>query len=157
MKNTLKLVVSVLVCLATGAVGSVFTISSIPTWYVHLNKPTFSPPNFLFAPVWTTLYILMAIAFFLIWKKGTKTKKIRDALFLFGIQLALNFVWTPVFFGLKNVGLAFVIIVAMWIYILKTIFAFAKINKIASYLLYPYLAWVSFASILNLSVWLLNK
>jgi translocator protein len=156
MRNSLKFVVSILVCLLAGGLGTIFTISSIPTWYTHLNKPFFSPPNFIFAPVWTTLYILMGISLFLIWNRGTKNKKIRSAINLFIIQLVLNAIWTPIFFGAHATLLAFVVIVAMWIYILKTILSFAKINKLASYLLYPYLAWVSFASILNFSVWVLN-
>ena len=157
MRNSLKLVVSVLICLAAGALGTIFTISSIPTWYNTLNKPSFNPPNYLFAPVWTILYILMGVSVYLIWKKNIKIKKVRDAIYLFGIQLALNAIWSPIFFGAQNIFLGLVVIIAMWIFILKTILAFTKINKMAAYLLYPYLAWVSFASILNFSVWILNK
>jgi tryptophan-rich sensory protein len=147
----------ILGCELVGFVGSAFTFSAIKDWYVYLNKPFFSPPNYLFGPVWTILYALMGISAYLIWKKGYKNSKIKSALNLFVIQLALNFIWTPIFFGAKQLLLAFVVIVAMWIYIFKTIKAFGKINKVASYLLYPYLAWVSFASILNFSVWFLNK
>lgn len=157
MKNFLKLLGSILICFTAAGLGTLFTTSAIPTWYATLNKPPFSPPNYLFGPVWTILYILMGISLYLIWSKGLKNKKVRDAIYLFGIQLFLNAIWSPVFFGAHNLLLAFVIIVAMWIYIVKTIKAFAKIDKTASYLLYPYLAWVSFASILNFSVWLLNK
>ena len=157
MVKLLKLITSIMVCLLAGALGTIFTISSIPTWYMHLNRPFFSPPNWIFAPVWTTLYILMGISFYLIWIKGFKTKKVRDAVTVFIIQLALNAIWTPVFFGYKNILFALVIIIAMWIYIIKTIQAFLKIDKTAAYLLYPYLAWVSFATILNFSVWILNK
>jgi len=157
MRNTLKFFVSILICLLAGGLGTIFTISSIPTWYAHLNKPFFSPPNYLFAPVWTTLYILMGISLYLIWKKGIKTKKIREAIYIFGIQLVLNAIWSPIFFGAKNIFLALAVIILMWIYILKTIVSFSKINKLVSYLLYPYIAWVSFATILNFSVWILNK
>lgn len=157
MKNFLKIIVSLLICFTAAALGNVFTISSIPTWYAGLNKPPFNPPNYLFGPVWTILYILMAISLFLVWKKGLKDKKIKDAIKIFAIQLILNAIWSPVFFGARNLFLAFIIIVVMWIFILKTIRAFAKIDKISSYLLYPYLAWVSFASILNFSVWFLNR
>jgi benzodiazapine receptor len=157
VKNSLKILVSVLVCLAAGGIGTPFTIQSIPTWYATLNKPAFSPPNYLFGPVWTLLYILMGIALYLIWKKGLKTKKVRNALSLFEIQLVLNLIWSPVFFGLKNILLALGIIIVLWIYILKTILAFAKIDKKASYLLIPYILWVSFAAVLNFSVWVLNK
>ena len=157
MRNALRFLVSILICLLAGGLGTIFTISAIPTWYVHLNKPFFSPPNYLFAPVWTTLYILMGISLYLIWKNGTKTKKIREAIYLFGVQLVLNAIWSPIFFGAKNIFLALAVIILMWIYIVKTIVSFSKINKLASYLLYPYIAWVSFATILNFSVWILNK
>lgn len=157
MKNFLKLTLSILVCFLAGGIGTVFTSSAIPTWFSTLNKPFFNPPNYLFAPVWTTLYILMGISVYLIWNKGIKTKKIRDAVYIFGIQLILNTIWSPVFFGAHNPFLAFIIIVGLWIYIVKTIRAFAKIDKFASYLLYPYLIWVSFASILNFSIWFLNR
>ena len=157
MRNSLKLTASILVCLLAGGLGTIFTIPSIPTWYASLNKPVFSPPNYLFGPVWTILYILMGISFFLIWKKGIKNKKVRNAIYVFGIQLALNTIWSPIFFGAKNLLLSLIVIIAMWIYIVKTIGVFSKISKVASYLLYPYLAWVSFASILNFSVWFLNK
>ena len=157
MSKLLKLTTSILVCFLAGGLGSIFTVPAIPTWYAGLNKPFFSPPNWLFGPAWTTLYILMGIALFLVWQKGTKNKKVREALKLFGMQLLLNASWSPVFFGAKSLFLAFIIIVFMWIFILKTILAFDKIDKKAGYLLYPYLAWVSFATILNFSVWLLNK
>jgi translocator protein len=143
--------------LLAGGLGTIFTISSIPTWYATLIKPPFSPPNFLFGPVWTLLYILMGVSLALVWQKGLKTRKIREALYLFGVQLALNAIWSPVFFGAKNVFLALIIIILMWLFILKTIIAFGKINKVASYLLYPYIAWVSFATILNFSIWILNR
>lgn len=157
MFKIFRYVLSIGICLLAGAVGTIFTVSSIPTWYVLLNKPSFSPPNWLFGPVWTILYILMGVSLAMVWLKGVKSKKVRDAILLFGIQLGLNAIWSPVFFGAKNLFLALVIIIFMWIYILKTILAFRKIDKTSSYLLYPYITWVSFASILNFSVWLLNK
>jgi len=157
VKGSLRFIVSVLICFVAGGIGTIFTFSAIPTWYAELNKPSFSPPNWIFAPVWTTLYFLMGIALYLVWRKGLKTKKVRDAIYFFGIQLVLNAIWSPVFFGMHSILPALVIIIAMWIYIVKTIRSFAKVNKTASLLLYPYLAWVSFASILNFSVWLLNK
>lgn len=157
MVKFLKLVSSIVICFLAGGLGSIFTVSAIPTWYAHLNKPFFSPPNWIFGPVWTTLYVLMGISLYLIWIRGFKTKKVRDAIVLFIIQLILNAIWSPVFFGYKNLLLAFVIIIAMIFYVVKTILAFSKIDKKASYLLYPYLAWISFASILNFSVWFLNR
>lgn len=157
MKNFFKLAASILICFLAAGIGTAFTASAVPTWYAALNKPFFSPPNYLFGPVWTVLYILMGFSLYIVWNKGLKNKKVRSALYLFAIQLILNTVWSPVFFGAHSLLLAFIIILALWFYILKTIKAFAKIDKIASYLLYPYLAWVSFASILNFSVWLLNR
>jgi tryptophan-rich sensory protein len=157
MNKFLRYFLSIGVCFLAGGIGTLFTASAIPTWYALLNKPSFSPPNWLFGPAWTILYTLMGISLAIVWQKGLKTKKVRDALYLFGIQLGLNALWSPVFFGAKNLFLALIIIILMWIYILKTILAFRKINKTAGYLLYPYIAWVSFASILNFSVWLLNK
>lgn len=157
MRNSLKLITSILVCFLAGGIGTIFTSSAIPTWYAHLNKPPFSPPNYLFAPVWTLLYLLMGISLYLIWKKGTKNRKVYEALIFFAIQLALNAAWSPIFFGAKNLFVSLIIIIFMWLFIIKTILAFGRINKTASYLLYPYIVWVSFASILNFSVWLLNK
>lgn len=119
-------------------------------WYNTLNKPFFNPPAWVFAPAWTILYLLMAISAIIIWKKKKSLK-------IFWIQLALNLSWSPIFFGLKNITLALLVILIMWVYIVKTIKAFTKIDKTAGYLLWPYLAWVSFATILNLSIWLLNK
>ncbi|MCX6705274.1 MAG: tryptophan-rich sensory protein, partial [Candidatus Woesebacteria bacterium] len=153
----LKYLLSIGVCFLAGGIGTLFTVSAIPTWYAFLNKPAFSPPNWLFGPAWTTLYTLMGISLAMVWRKGLKTRKVRDAIYLFGVQLALNAIWSPVFFGAKNLFLALIVIVFMWVFILKTILAFGKINKTASYLLYPYIAWVSFATILNFSVWILNR
>lgn len=157
MKKFLTLFLSILICLSAGAIGTIFTFSAIPTWYAALNKPVFSPPNYLFGPVWTILYILMGISVYLIYTKGLKTKKVRDAIYLFGIQLILNAIWSPIFFGLKNTLLALFVIIAMWIYIFRTILAFEKIERKAALLLVPYILWVSFATILNFSVWFLNR
>jgi tryptophan-rich sensory protein len=127
------------------------------SWYNTLNKPFYNPPSWIFAPAWTVLYILMAISFYLVWRKGIKIKKVREAIVVFVVQLVLNLSWSPVFFGLKSILLALLIIVVMLFYIVKTIRLFAKIDKNAAYLLYPYLAWVSFATMLNFSIWLLNR
>lgn len=147
--NIPKLILSIGLCLGVGIVGSFFTTSSIPTWYATLNKPFFSPPNFIFAPVWTTLYILMGISLYLVWQKGKVPT-------IFWIQLILNFLWSILFFGLKNPVLGFVEIVVLWITIFLTIKNFYPISKWAAYLLIPYLLWVTFASILNLSIVILN-
>mgnify|MGYP001559045178 CR=1 FL=1 len=148
-KNFPKLLFSVGICLGAGVLGSFFTVSAIPEWYSTLNKPSFSPPNWIFGPVWTILYILMGYSLYLVWTK----KKVPA---IFWIQLVLNAVWSIIFFGMRNPSLALVDIMALWIAIVLTIKAFYKINKLAGNLLIPYLAWVSFASILNLSIALLN-
>lgn len=152
MQKLLKLFLSIFLCIGVGFTSSVFTISSISGWYSTLNKPSFNPPNWIFGPVWTTLYILMGISLFLVWSKK-KSKKNYNYFF---IQLGLNFFWSLIFFGLHLPLLAFVEIILLWISILYTIFEFKKISPWSAYLLYPYLAWVSFASILNLSVAILN-
>jgi len=157
MKKKLQIVIAILGCEAVGILGSFTTFSAIPTWYIFLNKPFFSPPNWIFGPVWTILYALMGISVFLIWQKGIKNKINREAVTLFVIQLILNGIWTPIFFGLKNLFLALIVIVAMLYFIYQTISAFSKIDKKAAYLLYPYMAWVSFATLLNFSVWILNR
>ena len=157
MGKTAKLILSIVISLGVGFIGSFFTSPAIPTWYAGLIKPSFSPPNYLFAPVWTILYILMGISFYLVWQKGLKNKKVRAALTVFAAQFLLNAIWSPIFFGAKNLFWALIVIIFMWIYIVKTILAFRKVSKTASYLLYPYLAWVSFATMLNFSVWMLNK
>ena len=154
MNKIIKLLASILLCLIVGLGGSIFTFKEIPGWYAGLQKPFFSPPNWIFGPVWTTLYILMGIAFYLIWIKGKKNKK---AMIIFGWQLAANFLWSMLFFGMHSPALALVDIVALWTLIYLTIKEFSKISKFSAYLLYPYLAWVSFASLLNAAVWWLNR
>lgn len=150
MNKTLKLIFCIVLCEGVGILGSIFTASSVNTWYTTLNKPFFNPPSWVFGPVWTTLYLLMGISLFYAWEK----KKID--LKWFWIQLFLNFCWSIAFFGMKNPLLAFIIIVAMWIAILQTIKSFWKKSKISAKLLFPYLAWVTFASFLNLSIIILN-
>lgn len=148
-KNIPLLVLSIGLCLGAGVLGSFFTFSAIPDWYAALNKPSFSPPNWIFGPVWTTLYIMMGISLYLVWQK----KKVP---LVFWAQLFLNAIWSIIFFGMKNPGLALIDIIALWITIVLTIKSFSKISKPAGYLLIPYLLWVSFAAILNLSIVLLN-
>ena len=148
--------VSVLVCQATGAVGSLFTSPSIPTWYASLQKPNFNPPNWIFAPVWTILFLLMGVSLYLIWSKGLRDKKVKTAFFIFAIQLILNMLWSFLFFGLQSPLYAFIEIIILWMAILLTIASFYKISKIAGYLLLPYILWVSFAAVLNFSILILN-
>jgi tryptophan-rich sensory protein len=133
-----------------------FTFSSIPTWYASLDKPFFNPPNWIFSPVWTLLYFLMGISLYLILLNGWQDREAKRGIILFFAQLLLNVAWSFVFFFLHNPAIAFIIIILLWIMIFLSIFQFLKINKLASYLLIPYLLWVSFASILNFSIWQLN-
>ncbi len=154
-----KLIIPFLVCLSipllVGGISGFATANGLEPWYASLKKPSFNPPNYLFAPVWTTLYTMMGISLFLIWKSRME-KSIDKALKIFAIQLTLNFLWSFLFFYFQNLGLAFVEIILMWISIIFCIFTFYKVNKVASYLLIPYIMWVSFASILNGALWYLN-
>jgi tryptophan-rich sensory protein len=143
----------VVICEAVGIVGSVFTVSNIPTWYATLVKPELAPPNWIFGPVWTTLYMLMGVAAWLVWRTRGDT---RQALTIFGIQLALNLAWSWLFFGLQSPLLGLWCIGAMWLAIVATIVVFYRHSRVAAYLLVPYLAWVSFASYLNYMLFALN-
>jgi benzodiazapine receptor len=156
LSNKLKLTISILIPLIVGFTSSLFTMNSIPTWYQTLVKPSLNPPNWIFAPVWTLLYILIGVSLYLVWKKGFKNKKVRIGIYLFSVQLILNFLWTFLFFGLRFPSIASMEIVALWIFILLTIIKFYKVSKIAAYMLIPYILWVSFASYLSFSVFLLN-
>jgi len=156
INNFFKLVIAIVVSELAGVIGSLFTVSAIPTWYAGLVKPALNPPSWVFGPAWTTLYALMGIAAFLIWRMGWERKEVKMALGVFGIQLSLNAVWSIIFFGLQNPGWALVDIVFLWLAIVWTIAVFYKISKSAAYLLLPYLLWVSFASYLNYSIWALN-
>ncbi|MBI3036152.1 tryptophan-rich sensory protein [Candidatus Woesearchaeota archaeon] len=153
-----KLVASIALCQLAGIIGSVFTASSVSTWYATLQKPSFNPPGWVFGPVWTLLYLLMGISFYLIWNKSDNFRKkgAKVAASAFGIQLALNVLWSLLFFGLKSPIAAFVCIVALWLAVLVTIMKFNRISKAAAMLLMPYLLWVSFAALLNFSIVLLN-
>lgn len=155
ISNPFKLIIAILVAEAAGGIGAIFTTAAIPTWYVTLSKPALNPPNWVFGPVWTTLFVLMGIAAFLIWKQGIDKEKVREALKIFLGQLSLNILWSFIFFGLHNPGLAFLEIIFLWLAILATILSFHKISRAAAYLLIPYILWVSFASYLNFAIWLL--
>lgn len=155
MSKTIKFLISLVAPLGFGAIGSIFTIQAIPTWYAYLNKPFFAPPNWLFGPVWTLLYILMGIACYLIWQKN-QTKKRDLALKWYLAQLLLNAIWTPIFFGIPSPVLGFTVIILMLISIIFTIIHFSKLNKTSAYLLIPYVAWVSFASLLNAAIMVMN-
>jgi len=157
MNNIVKLIISIIIPVAAGATSGFFTASGVGGWYQGINKPSWNPPGWIFGPVWTTLYVLMGISLFLIWKSEIASDYKRNALILFAIQLTLNFFWSFIFFNQNQIGWAFVEIIAMWLLILLTIFAFASINKTAAWLLVPYISWVSFAAILNYTIWKLNS
>ncbi len=152
----MKLLISILVPLLVGTFSGFFTSSGVNGWYVTANKPWFNPPNWIFAPVWTALYILMGIALYLIWKSGAVKTIKQTAIILFAVQLILNFFWSFIFFKLHLPGWAFAEIILMWVMIFFTILWFGKISPAAAWLLVPYLSWVSFASVLNYAIWKLN-
>jgi tryptophan-rich sensory protein len=157
MNKIIKLLLAILVCEAIGVLGSFFTITEITTWYAGLNKPFFSPPNWVFGPVWTTLYALMGISIYLIWQVKLKKQIKNNLILLFFLQLFLNFLWSVIFFGAHLPFLAFGEIMLLWITILLLIVKFYRYSRAASFLFIPYLFWVSFASLLNLFVAMLNK
>jgi tryptophan-rich sensory protein len=148
--------ISLVITLAIGFVASLFTRPQIAGWYSTLNKPTFNPPPWLFAPVWTALYIMIAIAAYLVWQRRDSSKTYKITASIYVAQLAFNFLWSMVFFGLHGVLPALFIILLLWVSIILNIRWFKKYSKTAAWLLVPYLLWVSFASILNLSIYLLN-
>ena len=158
INKTTKIIVLVISCLAIGFLSGQVTRDAITTWYPTIIKPSFNPPNWLFGPVWSMLYAMMGVAAGLVWAKmDSNSEVVKKALLLFGIQLALNTLWSYLFFGLHNPLLALIEIILLWLMIYETYSQFTKIDKIAGYLLIPYLAWVGFASILNASIWWLNR
>ena len=165
MKKFFELIAAIVVCQLAGILGSIFTSQTVSSWYVELTKPSFTPPDAVFGPVWITLYTLMGIALWLVWQKRDvkkwflftgKNKVANTGLVLFLIQLLMNILWSIMFFGLENPWAGFIVIVELLIFIVLTIIWFWRVNKLASILLWPYLAWVSFATALNLMIALLN-
>ncbi len=152
MPKLLKILGFIILCELVGVIGAFFTFESIPTWYVNLSKPFFSPPNWVFGPVWTALYAMMGIAGYLIWEN----KSVKPAKGWFVVQLGLNFIWTPVFFGAKDLFTALIVILCLWFAIFQTIRSVYRKNQVIAILLLPYLLWVSFATLLNLSLYFLN-
>ncbi|HLE06065.1 MAG TPA: TspO/MBR family protein [Candidatus Nanoarchaeia archaeon] len=143
-----KLLLCIVITQSAGVIGSIFTIPAIPTWYESLNRTPINPPDWLFAPMWTTLYLLMGVSLYLI--LGKKNNKI--GLTLFYIQLGLNALWSVLFFGLKSITAGVIEIVFLWFFVLFTIIEFRQLDKRAAYLLIPYIAWVTIATILNLAI-----
>ena len=154
--NWWKLIASIFLCQLAGAIGSLATFQNIAGWYLTLNKPFFTPPNWVFGPVWLTLFTLMGIALYLVWMQGLKKKKVKQAMQIFGLQLGLNTLWSIVFFGFQSIFAGLVVIVLLWLAILWTMLRFWKISRPAGWLLVPYIVWVTIATALNAAVWLLN-
>lgn len=158
MKESVRgigLVVFIAVCLGAGGLGAIATTPEIQGWYKSIDKPTWNPPDYVFGPVWTTLYVMMGIAAWLVWKpSGFKSAAM--PLTLFAVQLVLNIAWSWIFFGMHEPGWAFAEIVLLWLAIAATTAAFSRSSKIAGWMFVPYLAWVSFASLLNFAIWRLN-
>ncbi|MFC7044205.1 TspO/MBR family protein [Halobacteriaceae archaeon GCM10025711] len=150
------LAVAVLLCEAVGASPAFVTRTGLSTWYVALNRPAFTPPNWVFGPVWTFLFFLLGVAVYLVWRDGRGTRAGRIALGAFVGQFALNVAWTLAFFGQQSIGGGLVVIAALWLAIAATVVAFARVHRGAALLLVPYLLWVSFAGVLNAAIWTLN-
>jgi len=157
MKLTYKIIILIVICLGIGFLGGFATQSSLTTWYLDIKKPSYNPPGWVFGPVWTFLYIAMAVAAALVWDKINTNPLAKKALVFFTIQLGLNLLWSFLFFGLQNPLLALIEIVLLLLFIYETYNLFSKIDKVAGYLFIPYLLWVSFATFLNASIWWLNR
>ena len=157
MNTTIKLVISVTVPLAVGGLSGFATARGVALWYPSLVKPPFNPPAWIFGPVWTVLYIMMGVAAFLVWRRGLGVDGVRIALAVFAIQLILNGLWSILFFGMQAPGWALVEIIMLWIAIGLTTVVFWRVAPSAGALLLPYWAWVSFATVLNASLWWLNR
>lgn len=154
MPKFLKILISLALPQLAGGLGAFFTISSVQSWYLTINRPSWNPPSWLFGPVWTLLYVLMGIACFLIWKSDSPVKK--QLLTLYFAQLVLNALWSPAFFGMQSPMMGLFVIVPLWGAILICIIQFRKVSQLASGLMVPYLLWVSFATALNAAIWWLN-
>ena len=155
-RQAITLAVSVGICLGAAGLGSILTTPSIDSWYATLRKPHWTPPNWVFGPVWTALYLSMAVAAWLVWRQvGFSLGKL--PLTLFVIQLTLNVAWSGIFFGLRLVDVAFLEVVLLWLFILSTTFAFWSVSRMASWLMVPYLTWVTYAMALNAEIWRMNE
>ena len=157
MSNAIKFVVAVATPLVVGGLSGAATARGVATWYPTLVKPSFNPPAWIFGPVWTLLYLMMGVAAFLVWREGLASDGVRIALAVFGVQLALNGLWSILFFGLRSPGWAFVEILVLWLAIGATVWVFWRVVPAAGALLLPYWAWVTFATVLNGSIWTLNR
>lgn len=154
--SPLKLVISIIITEGAGGIGSVFTYDAIPTWYASLTKTAITPPNWLFGPMWITLYFLMGLSLYLIWNRGRDTHDFGLAISIFSIQLILNVLWSIIFFGEHSLIFGAIEIVFLWFFIVATVIEFYPVDKKASYLLFPYLAWVTLATMLNITILFAN-
>ena len=152
-----KLIISIVACEGAGGIGALFTTPAIPTWYAGLKKPAFTPPNSVFGPIWITLYLLMGVAVFMVWREGLNQEGVTIAFAVFWIQLVLNVLWSVIFFGLKSLLGGMVMIFLLWIAILVNIIMFFGVSPIAGWLLIPYIIWVSIAANLNVQIWIRNR
>ena len=153
--NIFRLLISLIVCQVAGFIGSAVTTPAISDWYASLEKPVFNPPNWIFAPVWIFLFLLMGVTLYILWQKLPKSEA-KTALVFFAIQLVLNILWSVLFFGLKLPLVALMEIIILWLFILLTMIRSARVSKATAYLLLPYILWVSFAGVLNFFLWRLN-
>jgi len=154
--TVIKILIAVLVCLGIGFIGSIATQASVDTWFVALDKPSFNPPSWLFAPVWTLLYVLMGVAAGMVWSRGFHHLWVKTALYHFGFQLILNAGWSIAFFGYQSPLAGLIIIIALIVLVLITYKWFKVVSKTAAYLLIPYILWIGFAAALNFEIWRLN-
>jgi translocator protein len=155
--DIVKLIASIIICQGAGGIGAVFTTPAIPTWYKGLKKPGFTPPNSAFGPVWITLYLLVGIAIFLVWKEDFTRDGVTIAFGFFWVQLVINVLWSIVFFGQKSLSGGIGLIILLWIMILVNIILFFRVSPAAGGLLIPYLIWVTIAANLNIQIWRLNR
>jgi len=155
--DIVRLIISIVACEGAGGIGAIFTTPAIPTWYAGLKKPAFTPPNSVFGPVWITLYLLMGVAVFAVWREGLNQEGVTIAFAVFWVQLVLNVLWSVIFFGLKSLLGGMVTILLLWIAILVNIITFFGVSPIAGELLIPYIVWVSIAANLNVQIWILNR
>jgi len=156
ISTVIKILIAVLVCLGIGFIGSIATQASVDTWFVALDKPSFNPPSWLFAPVWTLLYVLMGVAAGMVWSRGFHHLWVKTALYHFGFQLILNAGWSIAFFGYQSPLAGLIIIIALIVLVLITYKWFKVVSKTAAYLLIPYILWIGFAAALNFEIWRLN-
>lgn len=156
MKNYLVGFIFIIVSNLVGSIGSLFTSPKIQSWYANINKPSFNPPNWIFGPVWTLLFSLLGIAFYLVVKNGVNKPGVKLAIIIFGVQFIFNILWSYLFFGLEKPLLALIDLVLLLISIFVMTFVFYRINHISAYLIIPYILWVSFAGVLNFYIWRLN-